>query len=103
MRHLKDPRLSWTNNFSEQMLRMEKLIEGSSLFCAKLEGRFALDIFRSVLQTAVAAQIPVQQYLLDILRTNPKEIEENPENFTPYAYSKRYFAQDNNTETTDAS
>jgi hypothetical protein len=34
------------------MLRMKKLIENSSLFRTSLEGRFALDIMRTVLQTS---------------------------------------------------
>ena len=85
--YLDDPRLSPTNNFSERMLRLEKLIENSSLFRTTLEGRFALDIMRSVLQTAVAARAPLQPYLLDVLRASPDEVAENPERFTPRAWA----------------
>jgi hypothetical protein len=85
--YLDDPRLSITNNFSERMLRLEKLIENSSLFRTTLEGRFALDIMRSVLQTAVAARAPLQTYLLAVLRANPVEIAMNPERFTPRAWA----------------
>ena len=42
--YLDDPRLDLTNNHAERMLRLEKLIEASSLFRTSLEGRFALDI-----------------------------------------------------------
>jgi hypothetical protein len=85
--YLDDPRLSLTNNFSERMLRMEKLIEGGSLFRTSLEGRFALDIMRSVLQTAVAAHAPLKPYLLAVLRAPPDEVASNPERFTPRAWA----------------
>ena len=84
--YLDDPRLSLTNNFSERMLRLEKLIENSSLFRTSLEGRFALDIMRSVLQTAVAARAPLQTYLLAVLRASPAKVAANPERFTPRAW-----------------
>jgi hypothetical protein len=85
--YLDDPRLSLTNNFSERMLRLEKLIENSSLFRTSLEGRFALDIMRSVLQTAVAARAPLQTYVLAVLRADPVEVAANPERFTPRAWA----------------
>ena len=85
--YLDDPRLSLTNNFSERMLRLEKLIENSSLFRTTLEGRFALDIMRSVLQTAVAARAPLQTYLLAVLRASPAEVAEDPQRFTPRAWA----------------
>lgn len=85
--YLDDPRLSLTNNFSERMLRLEKLIENSSLFRTTLEGRFALDILRSVLQTAVAARAPLQTYLLAVLRAHPVEVATFPERFTPRAWA----------------
>lgn len=81
--YLDDPRLALTNDFSERMLRLEKLIEASSLFRTTLEGRFALDIMRSVLQTAVAARAPLQDYLLDVLRASPDEVAAAPARFTP--------------------
>ena len=81
--YLDDPRLEPTNNFSERMLRLEKLIEASSLFRTTLEGRFALDIMRSVLQTAVAAHAPLQEYILSVLRASPAEVAAAPTQFTP--------------------
>ncbi len=69
-------------------MRLEKLIEASSQFRKSLEGRFALDIMRSVLQTAVAAKVRLMDYLLYVLRASPKEVAEKPEDFTPLAYSK---------------
>ena len=69
------------------MLRTEKLIEKNSLFRKSLEGRFVLDIVRTVLQTAVAASIPVHQYLVDVLMSADDAIRDRPEDFTPYAWT----------------
>jgi hypothetical protein len=65
------------------MLRLEKLIEASSLFRTSLEGRFALDILRTVLQTAVAAHAPLQDYVLGVLRASPDEVAAAPARYTP--------------------
>jgi hypothetical protein len=81
--YLDDPRLELTNNHSERMLRLEKLIEASSLFRTSLEGRFALDIMRTVLQTAVAARAPLQEYVLSVLRASPADVAAAPGLFTP--------------------
>jgi hypothetical protein len=75
--------LELTNNFSERMLRLEKLIEASSLFRTTLEGRFALDIMRSVLQTAVAAHAPLQEYILSVLRASPDDVAAAPATYSP--------------------
>jgi hypothetical protein len=90
--YLDDPRLQPTNNMQERMLRTEKLIENSSMFRRSLEGRFVLDIVRTILQTAVAARVPVHEYLVSVLREDPKEIAEHPERFTPYAWAARQTA-----------
>jgi hypothetical protein len=42
---------------------------------------------RSVLQTAVAAHAPLQEYLLAVLRTPPHEVAADPERFTPRAWA----------------
>jgi hypothetical protein len=85
-KYLDDPRLEPNNNLRERMLRTEKLIEKSSMFRKSLEGRFALDIVRTVLQTAVASGVPVRDYLMSVLRADPEEVNEHPERFTPLAY-----------------
>jgi hypothetical protein len=85
--YLDDPRLEATNNLRERMLRMEKLIESSSMFRRSLEGRFVLDVVRTVLQTAVAAGVPVHEYLVSVLRANDDEIATNPSRFTPRAWA----------------
>ncbi len=48
--------------------------EGSALFRKTLEGRFVLDVVRTILQTAVAAGAPVHDYLVSVLRTSEDEI-----------------------------
>lgn len=81
--HLKDR----SNNFSERMLRLEKLIEAGSLFRQTLEGRCALDIMRTVLQTAIAAGVDLVAYLTWVMRMPPDVVEKAPEAFTPLAFA----------------
>jgi hypothetical protein len=84
--YLDDPRLEPSNTPRERMLRTEKLIEGSSMFRKSLEGRFVLDVVRTILQTAVAAGAPAHEYLVSVLRTSEDEIAQHPERFTPRAW-----------------
>jgi hypothetical protein len=84
--YLDDPRLEPSNTPRERMLRTEKLIEGSSLFRKTLEGRFVLDVVRTLLQTAVAAGAPAHEYLVSVLRTSEDEIAKHPDRFTPRAW-----------------
>ena len=91
--YLDDPRLEPTNNMRERMLRTEKLIENSSMFRKSLEGRFVLDIIRTVLQTAVAAGVPVHEYLVSVLREDPDEIASNPGRYTPLGWAARKASQ----------
>ena len=85
--YLDDPHLEATNNLRERMLRMERLIENNSMFRKSLEGRFALDIVRTVLQTAVAAGVPMHEYLVSVLRSNEDDVTAHPERFTPHAWA----------------
>ena len=85
--YLDDPRLEPTNNQRERMLRMEKLIEGSAMFRKSLEGRFVLDVVRTLLQTAVAAGVPVQEYLVSVLRAPPDDVAKHPARYTPRAWA----------------
>lgn len=87
--YLKNPLLEPTNNMRERLLRIEKLIEKSALFRRSLEGRFVLDVIRTIAQTAVAAAVPVHAYIEFVLRSDPKEVAEHPERFTPYACRDR--------------
>ena len=74
----------------ERMLRTEKLIEGSSMFRRSLEGRFVLDVVRTVLQTAVAADVPVHAYLESVLRADAGDVAKYPERFTPRAWAEAH-------------
>ena len=65
------------------MLRTEKLIEGSSMFRRSLEGRFALDVVRTILQTAVASGVPAHEYLVSVMRASDDDIRRDPARFTP--------------------
>jgi hypothetical protein len=91
--YLDDARLEPSNNHRERMLRMEKLIEGSSMFRRSLEGRFVLDVVRTLLQTAVAAGVPVHEYLVSVLRAKDDEISTNPTRFTPRAWATERLAK----------
>lgn len=84
--YLDDPRLEPSNTPRERMLRTEKLIEGSSMFRKTLEGRFVLDVVRTILQTAVAAGAPAHEYLVSVLRMSEDEVAKHPERFTPRAW-----------------
>jgi hypothetical protein len=86
--YLENPIISISNDFSERMLRMENLIEANSLFRNSLDGRFALDINRSLLQTAIAARAPLQDYIAFVLRASPDEVIANPAAFTALSYSR---------------
>ena len=86
--YLDSPIISISNDFSERMLRMENLIEANALFRNSLEGRFALDINRSIMQTAIAARAPLQDYMTHVLRASPQEVEANPAAFTALAYAR---------------
>jgi hypothetical protein len=86
--YLEDHRLGPTNNFSERMLRPERLIENNALFRQTLEGRFALDIVRTVLQTGIAASIDLQLYLQWLLSMPDEIVRSRAEEFTPLAFSR---------------
>jgi hypothetical protein len=86
--YLHNSRLSPDNNFSERALRMEKLIEASALFRTSLEGRFALDIIRTVTQTAIMARVEVAEYLEFVMRSDRDEVQRNAARFTPLSYAK---------------
>jgi hypothetical protein len=67
------------------MLRQEKLMLKNALFRQTLEGRFCMDILRTVLQSALAAKQPLEEYLIHVLTAHPADVENAPESFTPYA------------------
>jgi hypothetical protein len=85
--YLSNPRIELTNNHRERMLRTEKLIEASSMFRRTLEGRFVLDIIRTVIQTSIASGVPPYHYIVDILKSDPHKIVLSPEKYTPHAWA----------------
>jgi hypothetical protein len=85
--YLLNPRIELTNNHRERMLRTEKLIEASSMFRRTLEGRFVLDIIRTVIQTSIASGVPPYHYIVDILKSDPNKIVSSPEKYTPHAWA----------------
>jgi len=88
--YLENPQIEMSNNLRERLLRTEKLIEKSSMFRRTIEGRAVLDILRTVLQTAVAAGVPAQEYLVDVMRADPEEVAAHPELYTPRGWRARH-------------
>ena len=86
--YLKDHRLEISNNFSERMLRLDRLIENNTLFRQTLNGRFYLDIIRTVLQTAIAAKVDLQLYIMWVLSMPPEVVDADPAAFTPLAFAR---------------
>lgn len=89
--YLGDHRLPPSNNFCERMLRPEKLIQNNALFRQTLEGRFALDIARTVLQTAIAARVDLNAYLNWVLRMPGDVVDVSPAEFTPLAFARLHY------------
>jgi len=85
--YLNVPRLGPDNNFSERALKVEKMIQASALFRTSLEGRFALDIVRTVVQTAIMSKVDVANYLEWVISAPEQDIVDNPTYFTPFAYA----------------
>jgi hypothetical protein len=86
MQHLSDYRVPMTNDLSERLLRPEKQIQSSALFRDCIEGRQALDVIRSLIQTAVAANKNATAYVEWALKQDERDVEAHPEKFTPYAF-----------------
>ena len=70
------------------MLRLERLIENNALFRQTLDGRFSLDIIRTVLQTAIAAKVDLQLYLMWVMSMPADVVEAAPADFTPLAFAR---------------
>lgn len=88
--YLEEPRLSSSNNFSERMLRLEKIIQNNALFRQTLEGSFALDVVRTILQTAIAAKIDLKVYLMWVMSMPDAVVAKSPADFTPHAFARLY-------------
>jgi Transposase IS66 family len=86
--YLKYPELEWTNNLSERAQRKEKLMLNSSFFRKSREGRVALDILKTVMATAQAAQINLEDYLQFVI-LNKEDVQINPHLYTPLAFAQK--------------
>jgi Transposase IS66 family len=87
--YLDDARLEYSNNRSERLLRGEKILLVSSKFRWSEVGRVTLDILRSLVMTAKAAEVSPRAYFTWVLAQPEKAIEKNPQNYTPLAYRTR--------------
>jgi hypothetical protein len=58
------------------------------LFRKSLSGRFALDIMRTLLQTAVAAEVDLAAYLTWVMRMPADAVKDDPGEFTPLAFAQ---------------
>jgi hypothetical protein len=86
--YLNHPRVAPDNNFSERMLRLEKLIANNSMFRKSLQGRFALDIVRTILQTCIAAEVDSALYLVWVMRMPKEAVAKDPAAFTPLEFKR---------------
>ena len=85
--YLNDPKLPHTNDLSERLLRPEKQIQAAACFRNSIEGRAALDIVRSIIQTCSAAKVNAAEYIDWFLRQDEEQIEQDAQKFTPYMFS----------------
>lgn len=87
--YLEDHRLESSNNRSERLLRAEKMLLVSSKFRKSEVGRVSLDILRSLIMTARAAEVSPKAYLSWVLAQPEKDIKQTPQDYTPLAYRTR--------------
>ena len=80
--------LEWTNNLSERAQRKEKLMLHSSFFRKSREGRVVIDILKTIMATAQAAQINFENYL-QFVTLNKQDVKENPHLYTPLAFAQK--------------
>jgi hypothetical protein len=91
--YLTDLRVEPWNTHAERMLREEKLISNNSLFRETLDGRCALDIMRTLLQTCFAAEVNPSDYLIWAMKMPKDAIAAAPGEYTPYAYARWHAEQ----------
>lgn len=85
--YLTYPELEATNNLSERAQRKEKLMLNSSFFRKSREGRVVLDILKTIMATAQAAQINFEEYLQFVI-LNKEDVKLNPHLYTPFEFAK---------------
>lgn len=86
---LTNPELTVDNNFSERNVRPEKMFKNNRLFSRTIHGRVMLDIMLSVIRTAVASCESPEEYLMWVFQSDPKQVAENPQMFTPFAFVQK--------------
>ena len=86
--YLTHPDLPSDNNLVERLLRPEKLIQNNSKFRMSYNGRAALDIIRSIYETAKTYKIDTKKYVIDLMR-HSKHVQLHPEEWTPWAWAER--------------
>jgi len=84
--YLEYPHIEFTNNNRERLLRYEALLAASAKFRKTFEGRAVFDILRTIISTATAAEINLQEYLEFVLK-NKAKVAVEPEKYTPYAFA----------------
>ena len=84
--YLQEPRIPWTTNAEERGLRFEKCLLQAAKFSRNRNGRVVLDILRTFVATAVAAQVELRDYFQWVY-VNRQKLEDNAEKFTPYQYA----------------
>lgn len=84
-RYLDDPRLPWTNNRMERLLRAEVMLRVACKFRLTEGGRVVFDILRTIVMTCRSAGVAMPDYLRYVYK-HRAEIEDRPESFTPYAF-----------------
>jgi transposase len=87
-RFVDDPRLPSNNNLSERVLRWDKIMQDASKFRLTEAGRLHVDILRTIVHTCSAAGVELKDYLLFVF-LNRNAINDDPRQFTPYAYALR--------------
>lgn len=91
--HLTRTDLPISNNLTERLVRFERLNERNTYGCKTLEGRARMDVLRTVLTTAEFAKVDINMYLMKILISPEKDVENHPEKYTPAAI-KAHFEND---------
>lgn len=84
---LEDGFLDPDNNYSERALRPEKIFKNNRLFCRTVHGRTILDILLTIIRTATAADVNMEEYLLYVLQAPEELVKASPEKYTPYSFS----------------
>lgn len=63
------------------------------MFRQSLEGRFALDVMRTVLQTAIAAEVDLRAYVIWVLQMPADAVAADLGAFTPLAFAQWWAEQ----------